>query len=145
MDMAVISPIILPLKLARLLTDEAMKTVRESGIPACIAVVDGGGHLVLVTRMDGAVVGAIDSSIAKARTAVYFGASTSDLSGGVSPGGPMATIETASSTKLAFVAGGVPILDPEGVVIGGIGAGGGSPGQDHAAVSAAARMAGGVR
>ena len=100
------------------------------------------GLLADLTRMDGAAIGAIDSSIAKARTAVHFAASTSDLSAAAA-GGPLATIATSSEVRLAFVAGGIPILDSEGVVIGGLGAGGGSPSQDHAAVSSAARSVGG--
>ena len=142
MDMAVVSPIILPLELARALTTAAIRKVEDTGIPSCVAVVDGGGNLVLLTRMDGAAIGAIDSSIAKARTAVHFAASTSDLSAAAA-GGPLATIATSSEVRLAFVAGGIPILDTEGVVIGGLGAGGGSPSQDHAAVSSAARSVGG--
>ncbi|WP_382303616.1 heme-binding protein [Herbiconiux sp. UC225_62] len=145
MDMAVVSPIILPIELARALTAAAIRNVEERGIPSCIAVVDGGGNLVLLTRMDGAAIGSIDSSIAKARTAVHFAASTSDLSAAAAAGGPLATIATSSEVRLAFVAGGVPILDPEGVVIGGLGAGGGSPSQDHQAVSSAARTVGGRR
>jgi len=143
MNMAVVSPIILPLELARSLTAAAIGTVEASGIPSCVAVVDGGGNLVLLTRMDGAAIGAIDSSIAKARTAVHFAASTSDLSDAAGAGGSLSTIATSSEVRLAFVAGGVPILDREGIVIGGLGAGGGSPSQDHEAVSSAAHLLGG--
>lgn len=83
------------------------------------------------TRMDGAAIASIDTSIAKARTSVLLGAATADLAGAVRGDGPLVSIETATSTQLAFVAGAVPIADAAGVVIGAIGAGGGTPDQDH--------------
>ena len=43
------------------------------GVAANIAVLDAGAHLKAFHRMDGAVLGAIDVSIGKARTSVLFG------------------------------------------------------------------------
>jgi uncharacterized protein GlcG (DUF336 family) len=138
--MTQISPVVLDLDTAHTLTRAAISKVQEIGVPYTVTVVDGGGHIVHVTRMDGAALASIDTSLAKARTAVYFGAATVDLAPAVASGAPLATIETSTTLPLAFVAGAVPVTDPNGVVIGAVGAGGGSPQQDHevavAAVSA---------
>jgi uncharacterized protein GlcG (DUF336 family) len=52
-------------------------------------------------------------------------------------GAPLFTIEAGTRDPLAFVPGGVPIRDEAGRVIGSIGAGGGSPDQDHEVAAAA--------
>jgi len=141
MSLAQISPIILPLDAAHTATKAALAKVEEIGIPYTLTVVDGAGNLVHLTRMDGAAIASIDTSIAKARTAVYFGGPTADLAAAVADGAPLATIQTSTNVPLAFVAGGVPIVDAAGVVVGAFGAGGGSPAQDHdVAIAAVAAL-----
>lgn len=135
--MAQISPVTLSLETAHRLTLAATKKAEEIGIPYTITVVDGGGNVVHVSRMDGAALASIDTSVAKARTSVYFGAPTADLAGAVQPGAPLHTIQTSTVQPLAFVGGAVPVTDGAGVVIGAIGAGGGSPQQDHDVATAA--------
>ncbi|WP_368517267.1 heme-binding protein [Rhizobium sp.] len=126
-----ISPVIFPLETAQSITKRAMEKIAEIGVPYTLTVVDGAGNLVLATRMDGAAIASIDTSLAKARTAIYFGATTKELGNAVVDKGPLATIQTSASVPLAFVAGGIPIRDSAGVVVGGLGAGGASPEQDH--------------
>ena len=46
----------------------AVAKADEIGIPECISVVDPGGHLICFTKMDGAFVQSIDSSLRKAMT-----------------------------------------------------------------------------
>lgn len=135
--MTQISPIILPLASARAAIAAAVAKAEELGVPFTVAVVDGAGLLVEATRMDGAAIASIDTSLAKARTSAFFGAPTADLAGAARTDGPLATIETATTSALAFVGGAVPITDTDGVVIGAIGAGGGTPDQDHAVALAA--------
>lgn len=123
-----ISPVLLSGDTADKAIDAAMAGVQEVGVPYTISVVDGAGLLVAVRRMDGAAIASIDTSLAKARTAVLFGAATADLAAAATNGAPLMTIETAATVPLAFVAGGVPITDAAGVVVGAVGAGGGDPG-----------------
>ncbi|MFD1557542.1 heme-binding protein [Paraburkholderia silviterrae] len=125
------SPIILSLATAQRATAAALHKATEWGVPFTITVIDGAGHLVQSTRMDGAVLASIETSFSKARTAAYFAATTLDLASAVADGEPLATIQTSISVPFTFVAGGIPIADAKGVVIGAIGAGGGSPAQDH--------------
>lgn len=130
-----ISPVILPLEDAKKITAKAIEKIATIGIPYTLSVLDGAGNLVLSTRMDGAALASIDTSVAKARTAVFFGASTKDLASAVADGQPLATVQTSTVLPLAFIAGGVPIRNDEGVVVGAFGAGGGSPDQDHEVAS----------
>jgi uncharacterized protein GlcG (DUF336 family) len=81
--------------------------------------------------MDGAALASVDSSQAKARTSVYFAASTRDLAGAVQPGAPMFGIESGFTDPVVFVGGAVPVTDAHGTVIGAVGVGGGYPDQDH--------------
>lgn len=137
MAIAQISPIVLSLEAAHAATKVGIERAQSIGVPYTLTVVDGGENLVQATRMDGAAPGSIDTSLAKARTAVYFGAAAADLAGAVASGPPLATIQTSTQLPLTFVAGGVPITDENGVVIGAFGAGGGSPDQDHEVAQAA--------
>jgi uncharacterized protein GlcG (DUF336 family) len=101
------------------------------GIAFTIAIVDAGAHLVAFSKQDGAALASVESSQAKARTAVLFGAPTADLAGAVQPGAPMFGIESGFRDTVAFVGGGVPVTDSEGRLIGAVGVGGGSPDQDN--------------
>ena len=134
---AQISPIILPHASARAAIAAAVAKAVELGTPFTVTVVDGAGLLVEATRMDGAAIASIETSFAKARTSAFFGAATADLAGAVRGDGPLVTIETATTGPLAFVGGAVPITDADGVVIGAVGAGGGTPDQDHVVALAA--------
>jgi len=103
----------------------------EIGLAFTISIVDGGGHLVTAARMDGAALVSIEVSQAKARTSVLFAAPTANLAAAVQPGAPMFGIEGGTREQLAFIAGGIPVLDRDGRVIGAIGVGGGFPDQDQ--------------
>lgn len=137
MALAQISPVILSAETATKIVAAGIAKATELGIPFTFSVLDGGGNLVQLHRMDGAALASIETSMAKARTSVYFATPTADLAGAVTSGGPLATIETSTSQPLAFVAGGVPVTNDQGVVIGALGAGGASPEQDHKIAKAA--------
>jgi uncharacterized protein GlcG (DUF336 family) len=108
------------------------------GAAFTITVIDAGGYLVAAHRMDGAALAAIETSASKATTALLFAQPTSDLVNAVQPGAPLFGIQHATRTPLAFVPGGVPITDENGLVIGAAGAGGGAPDEDHEVAAAVA-------
>jgi len=111
----------------------AGRTHAESiGLKCTLAVVDAGGHLIALERMDGALLASLETAQVKARTSVYFGAPTRAL--------PMDKPFTPAllggvSYPLAFVPGGVP-LRLEGRLVGGFAVGGGSSEQDESTVQA---------
>jgi uncharacterized protein GlcG (DUF336 family) len=112
------------------------KRAAEIDVRCTVTVIDSGGNLVAVARMDGAVLASIETSYTKARTSVLFAAATRDLTAEIQPERPMFSIANAVREPLAFQAGGVPIID-EGVLIGAIGVGGGASHQDHDIATAA--------
>ena len=86
----------------------------------------------------GAVIGAIDLSLRKARTAALFETSSEAVWEYCRPGAPAHALEH-SNGGLAPFAGGLPIKTPHGVLLGALGVSGGSVPQDlEIAVAAAA-------
>ena len=109
----------------------------EIGTPYNIAVTDAGGGLVAHVRMDGAWLGSVDIAINKAWTARAFDTSTDELAQVTQPGQQGFGLNTTNDSRVVIFGGGIPIkLD--GVVIGAVGASGGSVEQDVAVARAAA-------
>ena len=108
----------------------------EMGIPYNIAVVDGGGGLVAHVRMDGAWLGSVDIAMNKAWTARAFDVSTEDLSHLTQSGQQGFGLNTTNDSRVVIFGGGIPIKR-DGVVIGAVGASGGSVEQDVAVAKAA--------
>ena len=121
---------------ARRLIAAGEAKAQELGIPYNIAVVDAGGNLTAHVRMDGAWLGSIDISIKKAWTARAFDMSTEDLATMSQSGKPLFGINTTNHDKVVIFAGGMPIKAGE-VVIGAVGASGGTVDQDQKVVEAA--------
>lgn len=90
-----------------------------------IAVVDAGANLLTFARMDGAVLGAIDIAIKKAKTARLFNKETGVLGKLSQPNGPLFNIEHSNGGLITFP-GGIPIKNTEGDIIGAIGVSGSS-------------------
>jgi uncharacterized protein GlcG (DUF336 family) len=112
------------------------------GVPVNIAVLDAGAHLKTFTRMDGAVLGSIDVATRKARTAVLFQARSEAVWEYCKPGAPAPGLEL-SNGGLAPFAGGIPLHDPSGELLGAVGVSGGAVIQDlQIAEAGAAALAG---
>jgi uncharacterized protein GlcG (DUF336 family) len=107
------------------------------GIKVSVTVLDRGGHLLGFVRDQEALLISGETSTRKAYTAVQLDAATADVVDAVKPDGPFHSLPTALDRPLLFIAGGVP-LRRDGVLVGAIGVGGGSPEQDHKAATAAA-------
>ncbi len=122
---------------ARRITAAAEAHAASIGQPMVIAVVDAGANLVSQVRMDGAWIGSIDISINKAFTARAFDVSTRDLADNSQPGQQFYGIQNSNHDRVMIFAGGIP-LRRDGVVVGAIGASGGSGAQDHAVAEAGA-------
>jgi uncharacterized protein GlcG (DUF336 family) len=114
---------------ARHLIAAAESEAGRLGIPYNIAVVDAGGHLISHVRMDGAWLGSIDIAIHKAWTARAFDMSTADLAKMSQSGKPLFGIDSTNHDKVVIFGGGIPIK-MGGVVVGAVGASGGTVDQD---------------
>ena len=108
----------------------------EMGIPYNIAIADAGGGLVAHVRMDGAWLGSVDIAINKAWTARAFDMSTEDLASITQSGQQGFGLNTTNNSRVVIFGGGIPIKR-DGVVIGAVGASGGSVEQDVAVARAA--------
>ena len=95
-----------------------------------IAVVDAGANLVAFSRMDNSLLGAVDISIKKAKTAALFQKPSGLLGQMSQPGKPVYGLEHSNGGVITFP-GGVPIFDGKNVLIGGIGVSGSSVDNDH--------------
>jgi uncharacterized protein GlcG (DUF336 family) len=108
----------------------------EMGIPYNIAVADAGGGLVAHVRMDGAWLGSVDIAINKAWTARAFDMSTEELSHLTQTGQQGFGLNTTNDSRVVIFGAGIPIKR-DGVVIGAVGASGGSPERDVVVARAA--------
>lgn len=115
----------------------ARKKAEEQGTLMDIAVVDAGANLKAFVRMDDAFLGSIDISIKKAKTARFFNMPTGDLGKLAQPGEPLYHIEFSNGGLITF-AGGLPLKNKHGVIVGAIGVSGSSVEDDHEVASAGA-------
>lgn len=129
---------------AQAMIDAAVAKASEIGVPVSLVVLDGGANLKAFTRMDGAVLGAIDIAMKKARTAVLFDCNSEDVWEYCKPGAAAHNLELTNG-GLAPFPGGIPLKGLSGELIGAIGVSGGAVPQDFeiatAAVSAFTRLA----
>jgi len=125
---------------ARKAVDTAVARAREAGLAVTIAVVDAGGHLVLLERMDGGRFHTVHSATTKAVCAA------SNKRGTGSKGAVGQSLDVAHALGLALAAGperwtamegGWPIL-AGGECIGAVGVAGGNWEFDEQAARAAA-------
>lgn len=110
------------------------------GVPMNIAVYDDGANLKAFERMDGALLGSLDIAMNKARTAALFGFNTEALYEFSKPGGTSPGFENSNGGLTVF-AGGIPVRDGEGRLLGAVGISGGAVSQDFEVASAAAAAA----
>lgn len=109
----------------------ARKRAVKIKVPMNIAVVDEGNNLTAFAKMDGAWQGSINISQNKAYSARAFDMSTKDLGAASLPDGPLFGIHASNHGQIIIFAGGIPLVDGEGKVVGAIGVSGGSVEQDQ--------------
>lgn len=114
----------------------AEKAAEAIGVPMNIAVYDDGANMKAFTRMDGAFLGSADIAMNKARTAALFGFNTEALYDFVKPGGTSPGFDRTNGGLIVF-AGGIPVKDAAGRLIGAVGVLGGAVAQDHDVAAAA--------
>lgn len=133
-SMSTVDKKVLTLAGARIIASAAEAEAQRLGAPSgAIAVVDDGGNVLLVERLDNTFPAAANISIAKARTAALFRRPSKVLEDAIVGG--RATLLNVADAPLQ---GGVPIV-VDGVVVGAVGvSGAASADQDQAIAVAAA-------
>ena len=126
----------LSLEDARRLISEARDEADRNGWALAIAVVDGGGNLLSVDRMDGAPFGVTAIAIDKAHTAVAFGAPTDIWEESTKPGGANWGLHIALGGRMTVYPGGLPISIGD-TVVGGVGVSGAAGAEDKQCAEAA--------
>jgi ATP:cob(I)alamin adenosyltransferase len=124
----------LTLETSNRLIQAGMRKAQEIGVPMVLAVVDAGGYTIALNRMDGALLVSVALAPNKAYTAVTVRIPTHQLAGLSQPGEQLYNI-TANLPNLTIVGGGFPLIQ-SGVVVGGVGASGGSVADDMAVAQA---------
>jgi uncharacterized protein GlcG (DUF336 family) len=120
--------------------DGAMEEARSMSVPITVVVVDEGGNLKALRRMDGAPLVSIETSRNKAYAAAAIGMPGDDFFQAIRED-VAAVASFASRPGLALIAGGVP-LSVGGELVGGIGVAGAMTGaQDRRIAEAGARNA----
>jgi glc operon protein GlcG len=103
-----------------------------------VAVVDGGGHLVVAIRMDGNRAGVMEFAIEKARAVAAWGFSTAQMEEAAK-----GTPGFARAPAVVTVPGGVPVFSGDGkTLLGAAGASGEAPADDAACAAAGIKAAG---
>ncbi|WP_312510283.1 GlcG/HbpS family heme-binding protein [Chryseobacterium culicis] len=123
------------------IADKVLHAAKEKAlslnIPVTIAVVDAGGHLVALARLD-SVYGVIDFALKKAKTAVMFGVNSDVMGSIISETGMHGYGMINANNGILTIAGGVILKDKEGQIVGAIGSSGGTPEQDKEIAEAGA-------
>lgn len=127
---------VLTLEAARRVAAAAEAEARRNDWAVAISVVDDAGHLMVFHRMDGAKLVAIDISMRKARTAVYFQSETKPLEEEVTTGGRTALLPIDGFMPLQ---GGVPLMSG-GQLVGAVGVSGVTGAQDAQCAQAGAAV-----
>lgn len=99
---------------------------RKNNWPVAIVILDSGGQMVMMQRLDNTQWGSVDIAKEKARTAVALRRPTKALQDGIAQGGASLRL---LSTGFSMIEGGIPIV-ADGKVIGSIGVSGVTSAQD---------------
>jgi glc operon protein GlcG len=120
------------LEVAKQLAAAAEKEAVNNKWTMVFVILDDGGNLVLLQRMDDTQIGSIDVAVQKARSAISFKRPTKVFEDAVA-GGRNAILSLPGAIPIE---GGIPIT-VDGKIIGSIGASGGTSAQDGLAAKAA--------
>ena len=128
---------VLTLAAAQHIAQAARAEAVDNGWKLVICVVDDGGYLIYLERMDGAQLGSVQIAQDKARSAVLFKRPSKALEEAVA-GGRSVIMKLTGAIP---VEGGVPIM-VEGELIGAIGVSGASSSQDGQVAAAGVAVLG---
>jgi len=134
----------MPLATAEKIADGALQAGADAGLlPLTVAVLDVGGHIVLLKRQDGSGNLRADIAIGKAAGALGMGISSRTIRDRLKDRPAFqSAIATASDGRFIPVPGGVLALNDKGDVIGAVGISGDASDKDEYAAIAGVHRAG---
>jgi uncharacterized protein GlcG (DUF336 family) len=134
----------MPLKTAEIIADEALKAGAEAKLlPLTVAVLDVGGHLVVLKRQDGSGNLRADVAIGKAWGALGMGISSRTIRDRLKERPAFqGALAATSEGRFIPVPGGVLALNDNGEVVGAVGISGDASDKDEYAAIAGVHKAG---
>lgn len=129
----------LTLETAKNIIKGAEKEAININVPMVISIVDEGGNLVAVERMDDAWLGSVDIAQGKAFTAVAFKLETEVLANITVPNTELYGLNTTNKGKIVVFGGGIPLFE-DGKLVGAIGVSGGAVSEDIQVATAGAKV-----
>lgn len=126
------------LETAKKLIEAAEQEAANLGVPMVISVVDDGGNMVAVHRMDDAWLASVDIAQNKAWTSVALKMPTAGLAEATVPNAELYGLNTTNNGRIVVFGGGIPLMK-EGKVVGAVGASGSSVEHDIKVSEAAVR------
>ncbi|MEW9077006.1 heme-binding protein [Terrisporobacter glycolicus] len=118
----------LNLQSAKKIAEFAEEKAKQIKVPMVISIVDDGGNVILVHRMEDSLLASIDLSLNKAYTAVSLKMPTDKLKDLCKPGEVLYGIQNTNN-RIVIFGGGIP-FKYRGKVVGAIGISGGSVEED---------------
>ena len=125
-DAQIVDKKALSLAAAKTIAAAAAADAKAKGARVVIAIVDDGGNLLLLERLDDTQVASVEVGIGKARTAAIFRRPSREFEEQIK-NGRVAALALTGATPLQ---GGIPLIY-EGKVIGAIGVSGETPKEDE--------------
>ena len=124
------------LKMAKKMIEKSIVKAAEVNVSVVVSIVDAGGNLLAMERMDDAFVTSIAIANDKAFTAWAVKCGTDELTDFIQPGQSLFGLNVTNNGRMVCFGGGFPIkLD--GQIIGAIGVSGGTVEEDMAIAKAA--------
>jgi len=124
----------LTLQIAKQVAAAAEQQAAASHLHMFVLIVDDGGNLMYMERMDDAQLGSFEVALAKARSAVYFKRPTKMFEDAVMQHGYNPILKIPGAMPIE---GGIPLL-VDGHIVGAIGVSGGTPQEDGKSAQAGA-------
>lgn len=128
----------LTLNLAKVLIEAAEQKANSLKLSMVISIVDEGGNLIAVHRMDDAWLASVDIAQNKAWTSVALKMPTAGLAEVTTPKTELYGLNTTNNGRIVVFGGGIPLMF-DGKVIGAVGVSGSSVSNDILIAEAAVK------
>lgn len=127
------------LDLAKKIIAGAEEEANKIGVSMVISVVDEGGNLIAIHRMDDAWLASIDIAQNKAWTSVALKMPSANLADATVPAAELYGLNTTNNGRLVVFGGGIP-LEIDGKVVGAVGVSGSTVPHDVQVAEAAVEV-----